>query len=98
MTLDWHEKLKMLKFSFPVNVESPVATYETPYGNIIRTLMVTKIRVRGGSTSVEKEKTEFTGLLSSMMQNMVTVSMGMICASLLCAHHLLHTMFQRSSI
>jgi len=37
VTLDWHEHLKMLKFSFPVDVELPVATYETPYGNIERT-------------------------------------------------------------
>ncbi|MBK9391038.1 MAG: hypothetical protein IPN68_12910 [Bacteroidetes bacterium] len=36
ITLDWHEHLKMLKFSFPVNVESPAATYETPYGHIVR--------------------------------------------------------------
>jgi alpha-mannosidase len=36
VTLDWHEHLKMLKFSFPVEVESPVATYETPYGHIVR--------------------------------------------------------------
>ena len=36
VTLDWHEHLKMLKFSFPVDVESPVATYETSYGHIIR--------------------------------------------------------------
>ena len=36
VTLDWHEHLKMLKFSFPVDVESPVATYETPYGHIVR--------------------------------------------------------------
>ena len=36
VTLDWHEKLKMLKFSFPVNVVSPVATYEIPYGFIVR--------------------------------------------------------------
>jgi alpha-mannosidase len=34
--LDWHEHLKMLKFSFPVNIDSPVATYETAYGNIER--------------------------------------------------------------
>jgi alpha-mannosidase len=34
--LDWHERQKMLKFSFPVNVASPVATYETPYGFIVR--------------------------------------------------------------
>ncbi len=36
VTLDWHERLKMLKFSFPVNVEKPVPTYETPYGYIVR--------------------------------------------------------------
>jgi len=34
--LDWHENLKMLKFSFPVEVENPVATYEIPYGYIVR--------------------------------------------------------------
>ena len=36
VTLDWHEHLKMVKFSFPVDVEAPVATYETSYGTIIR--------------------------------------------------------------
>jgi len=36
VTLDWHEHLKMLKFSFPVDIESPSATYETPYGHIVR--------------------------------------------------------------
>jgi alpha-mannosidase len=36
VVLDWHEKMKMLKFSFPVDVESPEATYEVPYGHIIR--------------------------------------------------------------
>jgi alpha-mannosidase len=36
VTLDWHEHLKMVKFSFPVDVESPSATYETPYGHIVR--------------------------------------------------------------
>ncbi len=36
VTLDWHEHHKMLKFSYPVDVESPVATYETPYGVIER--------------------------------------------------------------
>ena len=36
VTLDWHEHLKMIKFSFPVDVDSPVATYETSYGTIIR--------------------------------------------------------------
>ena len=36
VSLDWHEHLKMLKFSFPVDVETPSATYETPYGHIVR--------------------------------------------------------------
>ena len=36
VTLDWHEQLKMLKFSFPVDIENPVPTYETPYGHIVR--------------------------------------------------------------
>lgn len=36
VSLDWHEHHKMLKFSFPVNVESPTATYEVPYGHIAR--------------------------------------------------------------
>jgi alpha-mannosidase len=36
VTLDWQEKLKMLKFSFPVEVASPSATYETAYGYIER--------------------------------------------------------------
>jgi len=34
--LDWREKHKMLKFSFPVNVNKPKATYEIPYGYINR--------------------------------------------------------------
>jgi len=36
VTLDWHERQKMLKFSFPVDVEAPEATYETPYGFMVR--------------------------------------------------------------
>ena len=36
VTLDWHEHLKMLKFSFPVNVEAPHATYEVAYGAMER--------------------------------------------------------------
>lgn len=36
VTLDWHERLKMLKLSFPVQVESSVSTYEAPYGHIVR--------------------------------------------------------------
>lgn len=34
--LDWHEHLKMLKFSFPVDVAEPRATYEAAYGHINR--------------------------------------------------------------
>ena len=36
VTLNWHEKLKMVKFSFPVEVDAPTATYEVPYGFIVR--------------------------------------------------------------
>lgn len=36
VTLDWHEKHKMLKFSFPIDVENPTPTYETAYGFITR--------------------------------------------------------------
>ena len=35
-TLDWHEHLKILKFSFPVDVATPQATYETAYGALRR--------------------------------------------------------------
>lgn len=34
--LDWHERLRMMKFSFPVAVNDPVATYEIAYGHIVR--------------------------------------------------------------
>lgn len=34
--LDWHEHQKMIKLSLPVNVKDPRATYEIPYGNIVR--------------------------------------------------------------
>lgn len=34
--LDWREKHKMLKLSFPVNVEQPTTVYEIPYGFIER--------------------------------------------------------------
>lgn len=34
--LDWKEQLKMLKFSFPIDIESPVSTYESAYGSIER--------------------------------------------------------------
>ncbi|MCC8155102.1 MAG: hypothetical protein LIP01_13465, partial [Tannerellaceae bacterium] len=36
VTLDWHERLKILKFSFPVNTETSEATYEIPYGYLVR--------------------------------------------------------------
>lgn len=32
--LDWHEQLKMLKFSFPVDLANYKSTYEVPYGII----------------------------------------------------------------
>lgn len=36
VTLDWHEHMKILKFSFPVDITSHKATYEIPYGAVIR--------------------------------------------------------------
>jgi len=36
VALDWHEHQKMLKFSFPVDVSETRATYEVPYGYIVR--------------------------------------------------------------
>lgn len=36
VALDWHEKHKILKFSFPVDVSAPVPTYEIAYGHIVR--------------------------------------------------------------
>lgn len=34
--IDWHEEDKLLKVAFPVNVNSPRATYEIQYGNVER--------------------------------------------------------------
>jgi len=34
--VDWREKNRMLKLSFPVNLEESTATYEIPYGVIVR--------------------------------------------------------------
>jgi len=36
LEVDWHERRRMLKVAFPVNVSRPVATFETPYANIVR--------------------------------------------------------------
>jgi alpha-mannosidase len=36
VALDWHEHLKILKFSFPVAVENPQPTYEIAYGYKVR--------------------------------------------------------------
>lgn len=36
VALDWHEHLKILKFSFPVDVDAPQPTYEIAYGAQVR--------------------------------------------------------------
>jgi alpha-mannosidase len=36
VSLDWHEHQKILKFSYPVNVQNPVPTYEIAYGYKVR--------------------------------------------------------------
>ena len=35
ITVDWHEKHRMLKFEFPLNLSAPTATYEAAYANVI---------------------------------------------------------------
>jgi alpha-mannosidase len=36
VTLDWHERLKLLKLRYPTSVETERATFETPYGHLER--------------------------------------------------------------
>lgn len=36
VSLDWHEHMKMLKFSYPVEVENPKSTYEIAFGAIVK--------------------------------------------------------------
>lgn len=36
LVVDWHERHKMLKLAFPTAIENPVATFEVPYGCIVR--------------------------------------------------------------
>jgi len=38
LRVEWHEKQKMLKLAFPVNVEKPTLTCEIPYGFIERAI------------------------------------------------------------
>jgi len=35
-TIDWHEQLKMLKVAFPLDLRQSTATFEIPYGAIVR--------------------------------------------------------------
>jgi len=36
VTVDWHESFKLLRLTFPLNLANPTATYEIPYGYIVR--------------------------------------------------------------
>ncbi|HEY3543338.1 MAG TPA: glycoside hydrolase family 38 C-terminal domain-containing protein [Gaiellaceae bacterium] len=36
IALDWHEPLKLLKLRYPTSVDTDEATFETPYGHIVR--------------------------------------------------------------
>ncbi len=36
VTVDWHESFKAMRLKFPLNLVSPTATYEIPYGHIAR--------------------------------------------------------------
>lgn len=37
VTLDWHERLTMLKLRFPTRLIAATATHEIPYGHVVRT-------------------------------------------------------------
>ncbi|HOW08795.1 MAG TPA: glycoside hydrolase family 38 C-terminal domain-containing protein [Bacteroidales bacterium] len=66
ITLNWHEKLKMLKFSFPVNVITPVATYETPYGFIQR--------AADGNEDPGQRWIDVTGLLNGQKYGLTVIN------------------------
>jgi alpha-mannosidase len=36
VALDWHEPLKLLKLRYPTSVDAAQATYEAPYGHVVR--------------------------------------------------------------
>ncbi len=36
VTLDWHEQLRLLKLRVPTAIDTPAATYEIPYGHLVR--------------------------------------------------------------
>lgn len=36
VTLGWQEKCQLLKLRFPTNLQDPVATYEVPFGHLVR--------------------------------------------------------------
>jgi alpha-mannosidase len=36
VTVDWHESFRLLRLTFPLNLSVPKATYEIPYGHIVR--------------------------------------------------------------
>lgn len=50
VTLDWHERLKLLKLRYPTAVETEVATFEIPYGHLER---ATSGREEPGQTWVD---------------------------------------------
>jgi alpha-mannosidase len=36
VTLDWHERLRLFKLRIPTAIENPTATYEVPFGHLVR--------------------------------------------------------------
>ena len=36
LKVDWHENHKFLKVDFPLNIRSPMATYEVQFGHLTR--------------------------------------------------------------
>lgn len=66
VTLNWNEKLKMLKFSFPVNVAAPAATYETPYGFIERAV--------NGNEDPGQRWIDVTGLMNGQKYGLTVIN------------------------
>jgi alpha-mannosidase len=66
ITLNWNEHLKMVKFSFPVNIESPVATYETPFGF--------KVRATSGDEDPGQRWIDVTGISSGTMYGLAVIN------------------------
>ena len=70
LRIDWHEKHKVLKLSFPINVHDPVATYEVPYGNVVRE--------PNGNEEPHQRWTDVTGRATTLNGEEITYGVSLI--------------------